>query len=60
MVLHEFISRSLTPSWEEVLLFNDVFSYFLSRKESDPKVIMFFEVRITFCSKLSLKGKGCD
>lgn len=34
------------PSWEEVLLFNEIFSYFLSRQESDPKVIMFFEVRV--------------
>ena len=37
--------RSLMPSWEEVLLFNEIFSYFLSREETDPKVIMFFEVK---------------
>ncbi|CAH3016658.1 unnamed protein product [Porites evermanni] len=36
--------KSLMPSWEEVLLFNEIFSYFLSREETDPKVIMFFEV----------------
>ena len=42
-----FIARSLMPSWEEVLLFNEIFSYFLSRQESDPKVIMFFEVRVS-------------
>ena len=33
------------PSWEEVLLFNEIFSYFLSREETDPRVIIFFEVR---------------
>ena len=32
------------PSWEEVLVFNEIFSHFLSCAESDPKVIMFFEV----------------
>ena len=37
--------RSLLPCWEEVLLFNEIFSYLLSREESDPKVILFFEVR---------------
>lgn len=48
--------KSLTPSWEEVLLFNDVFSYFLSRKESDPKVIMFFEV-VDFLSMTAAKRR---
>ena len=41
-----FPCRSLMPSWEEVLLFNEIFSYFLSREETDPKVIMFFEVHV--------------
>lgn len=36
--------RSLLPCWEEGLLFNEIFSYLLSRQESDPKVILFFEV----------------
>ena len=26
-------------------MFNEIFSYLLSRQESDPKVILFFEVR---------------
>ena len=52
MVLLRFVARSLMPSWEEVLLFNDIFSYFLSRQESDPKVVMFFEVRLNLRSKI--------
>ena len=40
-----FAFRSLLPCWEEGLLFNEIFSYLLSRQESDPKVILFFEVR---------------
>ena len=49
MLMYMYVAisfRSLMPSWEEVLLFNEVFSYFLSREETDPKVIMFFEVKI--------------
>ncbi|KAL9980441.1 hypothetical protein ACROYT_G009033 [Oculina patagonica] len=48
--------KSLMPSWEEVLLFNEIFSYFLSRQESDPKVIMFFEV-VDFLSMTAAKRR---
>ena len=34
------------PCWEEVLLFNEIFSYILSRQDTDPKVIIFFEVHV--------------
>ena len=37
-------NRSLTPYWEEVLLYNEIYSYFLSREDSDPPVIIFFEL----------------
>ncbi|GAB1607187.1 jouberin-like, partial [Argonauta hians] len=33
--------RSTLPMWEEVLLFNEDYSYFV---QSDPKVIIFFEI----------------
>ncbi|KAJ7388553.1 Jouberin [Desmophyllum pertusum] len=36
--------KSLMPSWEEVLLFNEIFSYFLNRQESDPKVVDFLSM----------------
>lgn len=48
--------KSLMPSWEEVLLFNEIFSYFLSREETDPKVIMFFEV-VDFLSMTAAKRR---
>lgn len=48
--------KSLIPCWEEVLLFNEIFSYFLSRQESDPKVIMFFEV-VDFLTMTAAKRK---
>ena len=50
------------PCWEEVLLFNEIFSYILSRQETDPKVIMFFEVRYGLSERITIfhlakKGK---
>ena len=57
--------RSLTPAWEEVLLFNDMFSYFTGQREGDPKVIVFFEVRTSLGSKIVLlatleKSSSCS
>ncbi|XP_057305482.1 jouberin-like [Hydractinia symbiolongicarpus] len=37
-------NRSFTPYWEETLIYNDVYSYFLQREEHDPPVIVFFEL----------------
>ncbi|KAK3744974.1 hypothetical protein QZH41_008499, partial [Actinostola sp. cb2023] len=36
--------KCLIPYWEEVLIFNECFSYFLSSKETDPNIIIFLEV----------------
>ena len=38
--------RSMLPCWQEVLIYNDIYSYFLQREEGDPEVIIFFEVRL--------------
>ncbi|EDO41300.1 predicted protein, partial [Nematostella vectensis] len=38
-------NKCLVPYWEEVLLFNEQFSYFLGKQESDPKVVILFEVK---------------
>ncbi len=34
----------MLPSWEDVLLFNEIYSYLLQREEGDPDVIILFEV----------------
>ena len=31
-------------SWEETILYNEYFSYFLQREQNSPPVIIFFEV----------------
>lgn len=36
--------KSLVPTWEDVLIINEVYSYFLQRNEGDPKVIICFEI----------------
>ncbi|XP_046857215.1 jouberin-like [Xenia sp. Carnegie-2017] len=36
--------KSLVPCWEDVLIINEIYSYFLQREESDPDVIIFFEI----------------
>ena len=38
--------RTLTPHWEETLVYNEIYSYFLQREPEDPPVIIFFEVSI--------------
>jgi len=39
-----FLLRALTPTWEETLIYNESYSYFLQREQDDPPVIIFFEV----------------
>lgn len=36
--------KSTVPEWEEQIIFNERFSYFLQQTEEAPKVILFFEV----------------
>eukprot|EP00794_Sanderia_malayensis_P004725 gene4725-5348_t len=54
--------RSMLPCWEDVLLYNEIYSYFLQREQGDPEVIIFFEI-IDFLSARSVtRGKmpGAD
>ncbi|XP_065672892.1 jouberin isoform X3 [Hydra vulgaris] len=37
-------NRCLTPQWNETVLYNEIFSYFLQREPNDPPVILFFEL----------------
>ncbi|XP_044531379.1 jouberin [Gracilinanus agilis] len=36
--------KSRLPEWEEQIVFNERFSYFLQESEESPKVILFFEI----------------
>ncbi|XP_029452474.1 LOW QUALITY PROTEIN: jouberin [Rhinatrema bivittatum] len=36
--------KSTLPDWEEQILFNERFNYFLQETEESPRVILFFEV----------------
>lgn len=36
--------KSTVPEWEEQIIFNERFSYFLQQNDEAPKVILFFEV----------------
>ncbi|CAB4020711.1 jouberin isoform X1 [Paramuricea clavata] len=50
--------KSLIPSWEDVLIINEIYSYFLQRNEGDPDVIIFFEI-LDFLSMAAInKLKG--
>lgn len=40
-------SKSTVPEWEEQVIFNERFSYFIQNTEESPLVILFFEVRLT-------------
>ncbi|NWW70902.1 AHI1 protein, partial [Climacteris rufus] len=37
-------SKSIIPEWEEQLIFNECFTYFIQNTEESPQVILFFEV----------------
>ncbi|KYO19048.1 jouberin isoform B [Alligator mississippiensis] len=36
--------KSTLPEWEEQIIFNECFSYFLQDAEGSPRVILFFEI----------------
>ncbi|NWX89310.1 AHI1 protein, partial [Nothoprocta pentlandii] len=36
--------RSTLPEWEEQVIFNECFSYFIQNTEESPRVILFFEI----------------
>ncbi|XP_032238499.2 jouberin isoform X2 [Nematostella vectensis] len=50
-------NKCLVPYWEEVLLFNEQFSYFLGKQESDPKVVILFEI-VDFLSVAAAKRQS--
>ncbi|XP_054913165.1 jouberin isoform X2 [Poeciliopsis prolifica] len=37
-------NKSIIPEWQEQILFNERFGYFLQQIESAPRVILFFEI----------------
>ncbi|KFR07371.1 Jouberin, partial [Opisthocomus hoazin] len=37
-------SKSTVPEWEEQVIFNERFSYFIQNTEENPRVILFFEI----------------
>ncbi|XP_021396327.2 jouberin isoform X2 [Lonchura striata] len=37
-------SKSTIPEWEEQVIFNERFTYFIQKTEENPQVIMFFEL----------------
>ncbi|KFP20545.1 Jouberin, partial [Egretta garzetta] len=37
-------SKSTVPEWEEQVIFNECFSYFIQNTEESPRVILFFEI----------------
>lgn len=38
-------SKSTIPEWDEQVVFNERFTYFIQNTEENPQVILFFEVR---------------
>ncbi|NXM69290.1 AHI1 protein, partial [Serilophus lunatus] len=38
------LSKSTVPEWEEQVIFNQCFTYFIQNTEENPQVILFFEV----------------
>lgn len=45
--------KSVVPEWEEQIIFNERFSYFLQQIAEAPKVILFFEVS-QYCLLIAL------
>lgn len=46
------LSKSTAPEWEEQVIFNERFSYFIENTEESPRVILFFEVRLNILHKI--------
>lgn len=38
-------NKSVLPEWQEQIIFNERFGYFVEQNEESPRVILFFEVR---------------
>lgn len=37
--------KSVIPEWQEQIIFNERFGYFVQQNDESPRVILFFEVR---------------
>ncbi|KAK2826549.1 hypothetical protein Q5P01_020763 [Channa striata] len=37
-------NKSIIPEWEEQIIFNERFGYFVQEKDESPRVILFFEI----------------
>lgn len=37
--------KSVIPEWQEQIIFNERFGYFVDQRNHSPKVLLFFEVR---------------
>ncbi|NWI19371.1 AHI1 protein, partial [Crypturellus soui] len=49
--------RSTLPEWEEQVIFNECFSYFIQNTEESPRVILFFEI-LDFLSMSELRASS--
>lgn len=38
-------NKSVVPEWQEQIIFNERFGYFVEQSDDRPKVLLFFEVR---------------
>lgn len=38
-------NKSVIPEWQEQIIFNERFGYFVEQSDQSPKVLLFFEVR---------------
>lgn len=38
-------NKSVLPEWQEQIIFNERFGYFVEQNEERPRVLLFFEVR---------------
>ncbi|XP_010190112.1 PREDICTED: jouberin, partial [Mesitornis unicolor] len=50
-------SKSTVPEWEEQVIFNERFSYFVQNTEESPRVILFFEI-LDFLSMDELRASS--
>ncbi|XP_068006101.1 jouberin isoform X3 [Melanerpes formicivorus] len=51
-------SKSTVPEWEEQVIFNKCFSYFIQNTEESPQIILFFEVAPCFTSMIAGQQEG--
>lgn len=38
-------NKSIIPEWQEQIIFNERFGYFVQQNDESPEVLLFFEVR---------------